>query len=88
MKSRFDLEIHDSRSMTTRRRYKTRLWFFLILLLLLGGIVYFMVPKIIKPNTEAKKTEVEQPAIKEQIIKPIRIPNLEDLKNIQPLPNS
>ncbi|EDN68359.1 hypothetical protein BGP_1599 [Beggiatoa sp. PS] len=43
-----------------------------------------MVPKIIKPNIDAKKIEVEQPAIKEQIIKSIPIPNLEDLKNTQP----
>jgi len=83
MKSSFDLEIHDSRSMTTHRRYKTRLWLFLILLLV-GTIVYLMVPKIIKPNIDAKKIEVEQPAIKEQIIKSIPIPNLEDLKNTQP----
>jgi hypothetical protein len=84
MKGTFDLEIHDSRSATIRTRYRKGL-LLLLILILIGAIIYFFVPKIMKLPTPAKKSEpeVEQQVIKEQIIKSISIPNIEDLKPIQ-----
>ncbi|RKZ39637.1 MAG: hypothetical protein DRQ49_10935 [Gammaproteobacteria bacterium] len=77
MKSSFDFEIHSSRFVTTRRRSKIRLWFLLILSLAIAG--YFVVPKLLKliPKVEEKveNNVPKQPAVKEQIIKTIPLPD-------------
>jgi len=60
------------------RRSRRGLWFFLFILSL-GLTGYFIGPKIIKSTSKAET----EPAVKEQIIKPIPMPNMENLSAVQ-----
>lgn len=77
----FNLEIHNSHSVTAHQRNKRRIWFLLILLLVLAPAIYFAGYKILKsPAT----TKLEQSVTaKQQLIKTISLSNIENLKTGQ-----
>jgi len=77
MKSSFSLELNDSQTRRSNRKY---LWLLLVLSLAVAS--YFVLPKIITSTPKDKPEEQSRVTTKEQIIKTIALPDVKNMKEM------